>query len=87
MGVRNTRASIRSHKRQSGSKAESIWLRFSEGRNRKDFAGSVFYGLRRQSEALAAAFLFKVFKLAQEVDGIGKGEGYVSRRLPHLMNL
>ena len=40
MGVRRVRTS-RSHKHESGSKAESIWMRFSKGQNRKDFAGGV----------------------------------------------
>ena len=53
--------SIRSHKHQNGSKAESIWMRFSKGQNRKDFAGVVYYSLLRQSEALAGTFLFKIF--------------------------
>lgn len=41
MGVRSVHTS-RSHKRESGSKAESIWMRFSKGQNRKDFAGGVY---------------------------------------------
>lgn len=62
VGVRSAYTSIRSHKHQSGSKAESIWMRFSKGQNRKDFAGSVYSSLLRQSEALADAFLVKIFK-------------------------
>lgn len=42
VGVRSAYTSIRSHKHQSGSKAESIWMSFSKGQNRKDFAGSVY---------------------------------------------
>lgn len=37
-------------------------MRFSKGQNRKDFAGSVYSSLLRQSEALADAFLVKIFK-------------------------
>lgn len=61
MSVRSVYTSIRSHKCQSRSKAESIWMRFLKGRNRKDFAGSVHCSVLRQSEALADAFPFKVF--------------------------
>ena len=62
VGVRSAYTSIRSHKHQSGSKAESIWMRFSKGQNRKDSAGSVYCSILRQSEALAGAFLVKIFK-------------------------
>lgn len=63
MSVGSVCTSIRSHKCQSRSKTESIWMRFSKGRNRKDFAGSVLVHCRvlRQREALADSFPFKIF--------------------------
>lgn len=60
-GVRSVYISRRSHKCQSGSKAESIRMRFSKGQKRQDFAGGVYCSLLRQREALADAFLFKIF--------------------------
>lgn len=61
ISVRSIYTSIRSHKCQSRSKAKNIWMRFSKGQNRKDYAGSVYCSLLRQSEVLADAFPFKIF--------------------------
>lgn len=86
VGVRSAYTSIRSHKHQSGSKAESIWMRFSKGQNRKDSAGSVYCSLLRQSEALASAFLVKIFKIGTGRRCNRDGKGVLSRHVPHLMN-
>ena len=68
--------SIRSHKHQNGSKAESIWMRFSKGQNRKDFAGVVYYSLLRQSEALAGTVVASPTAARQNAEfGGGRHKG------------
>lgn len=86
MSVRSVYTSIRSHKFQSRSKAESIWMRFSKGRNRKDFAGSVHRRVLRQSEALADASPFKIFHTGTARTRNRDGKGVVSQASAHLMN-
>lgn len=82
MGVKNAHTSVRSHTRQSGSKAQSIWLRFAKGRNQKEFAGSVYYSFSGRARLWLMLFYLRFLELAQEGGGIGKGVGiYLSRRL------
>lgn len=85
-GVRNTHSGIRSHKRQSGSKAESIWSRFQKDAMKgilPAVSSTGFPGIQGAGWCFSMyVFVFFFFKLTQEGDGMGEGKRYLSEHLP-----